>query len=288
MKKKNEKAATATIEIDGLAICCYVINYNRWDIGVLRDPQHRFTLSVGHDDLPVDAAKRVRIYPVSQIMPGQNEDYPGGCYDAGNVDRRGSKDPDNMRWVMDLNNSRDVGQDGLELQKPKNPVTKVEVSGSVFRCGGLFPLESEKKKFDMYLVPHGKDPNKIKQTELDKYRLGKISDLIVGEIGAAAALKIEIDIDGKKYPYEVPPGSNLEIRVMNMDAKSHLRDETAPLLYKGDFHLYYDAIKNANQQFALWGPLRPTEKIPAEMVDFRTDCNAVWLSEAENIDVLFS
>lgn len=285
MESKNSKLATATVTMDGLAICCYVLSKKIWDVGFLRveDPPHNLTLKINGADIDVSSARLIRIAPVIGDVLGGNGEYPSGCHDGGKVDRHGTKNPDNMRWTLDINNPADVVQDNLELQKPSCPVTRLQVSGAIFRCAGLFPLES--KALDMYRVPNGKDPNKIPPGELKKYRLGKTNDLVAGDISSADALTVQIEIDGQTLDYDVTPDKPLLIEFQNMDYKPDLPKAD---LYKGDFHLYYDAIKNATQEYALWGPARPIKDPKDLMFDFRTDCNAVWVSEAENIDVLFA
>ena len=278
----DHSKATAIITIDGLGVCCFARGGLVWQVGLLREPGHTLTLAI--DGLtprpiliPVNA-RFIKISTVNGLQPDYGSEYPGGCYDAGEVNRLlaptaspgTAQFKENMRWAVDLRNPADVGQDDLELKLPsKFKVTFMEISNSLAYVVKPFPKE-------LYRVPSDKNPNSMTKPQLEKLRFGYTSDLIGFDIQCHDGGEVSVDIDGDIQRLPKQAGKSWQVDFRNMDPPSI----SPPGYAKGDFHIYYDALKNIHQKYALWGE-------PSKLHSDRTGCNTVWLSgEDDDLDPL--
>jgi hypothetical protein len=285
MNPIDHSKATATITIDGLAICCFNRGGLLWEAGVLREPGHGLTLAIEGitpPNQPILIPKNAELIKISTVNAEQPDyspsGYPGGCYDAGEVNRfltptSSAGTPqfkENIRWAVDLRNQKDVGQDDLEIKRPGNyPVTFMQIRNALAYVVDYFPKE-------LFRVPIQKNPNSMTKPELDKLKFGTTSDLLGFDIVCRDQGEVVIDIDGDIQRLPKKSGSTWRIAFRNMDPPSI----SLPGYAKGDFHVYYDALKNAHAKYALWGE-------PSKLHSDRTDCNTVWLSgDDDNIDPL--
>src|SRR5437016_1244462 len=103
---------TATITMDGLAICYFNKSSLRWEVRFPKEPGHKLTLKVNEYESDISNAQQIRIYTVLGDYPDYGGEFKGGCYDLGKVNRK--KDPKpttsrkKMRWAINLCDSKDV------------------------------------------------------------------------------------------------------------------------------------------------------------------------------------
>lgn len=280
-----EYPPTATITIDGLAICFFNKSSLRWEVRFPREPRHKLTLKISENGKPrenpdISNAQQIRIYTVLGDYPDYGNEYKGGCLDLGKVKRKKDPDSKNMRWAINLCDEDDVTPGYRRLQDPPYGNTLLEITNAVFYV-------AEVSKTALYLVPVGVDPNK---EPAKKQLFGRTSGLIAADISCQPDQGgVVIDIDHKvQIDLPAKSGTKYQIEFRNMEPKkaedidsrseryfARLGTEREDdVLYKGDFDVYYDSLREARERYALWGP-------PVIIRSSRTDCDAVWMDNPD-------
>jgi hypothetical protein len=298
--------ATARVTIDGLAICCFNRSENMWDVGYLHHdhvPLHTLILEI-RDEAPVTIPDPTAQITFTTTNP-QTPPYPGspnGFFDPlGRRPDRGdfpmtADDVENFRWIIDLEDQSDVPHGMVTLRRPGFLVTRTFIHDAVFYTSKLSPNE-------LYLAPNTNntqdDPNNMGSAALHQHLFGRTNDEIAADIFCAPGNgAVTITIPGVlAQPRVLPhrPGNPWEIRLTNLCLHPTAGTRRFEI---GDFHLFYDVLTITGQKQAIWGEpvvVRPlsntaatTDRVSADLVSGRTDCDSTWLSTRQTLDPLFS
>lgn len=278
--------ATATITIDGLAICCFNRGDKKWDLAFLHHPHppaHRLILLVdGHRENLPQQPGLLTFETVNGHFP---TGFPDGFFDNGPIRNRRvppatPEEEENFRWVMDLEDPHDVNHGNVTLKKPDPsfPITRAYIQNAVF-------YTSRRSPDDLILLPDGQDPNQTPNPTI----YGKTNDEMSGDIFCDAGGQVVIKVDGNEIRrLDHRPGKPWTICLTHMCPLLPVRPGTR--FEKGDFHLFYDVLNITGNRHALWGkPNTPSAMSCAEANHSgRTDCDTVRLGNTNNLDALFT
>lgn len=146
----KESAATALVRFTGLGIICFNEERGRGEIAAIRDRKHSLGIRIrrpvfqdgsGSDtvvyqdiatylDLPKEDV-RVEIKALGQRAVEGFEIYQGGDFD-----RLGAADPNDFRWVVNMNTLHG-GAAVSPAPRPRDPLTKIYISGGLFYTHSL-------------------------------------------------------------------------------------------------------------------------------------------------------
>jgi hypothetical protein len=307
-------SATATLTIDGLAICCFNKATSKWEVGYLHPshPEHHHDLILNIDGGPRrDLSDTSEIW-IDTLVGLKPIAYPLGFFDRGPINKDNRKrDPDSMtpdekenfRWVLDLEDPHSVEHGKGHLVNPGYPVTRAFISNAVFYTKKL-------PKKEVYNLSIDEKGDQMSEGDFGKLLFGRTNDVIGADI-TAAAIVITIIYEERAPEILMPlvhrPGDPWRISLTNMrpfavarppraasghegmskSADGHhtrVGRAAADVPEKGDFDLYYAAFKldDPTLERALWG-------FPESgaVLSGRTDCNTVWVGTSDNLDALF-
>jgi len=274
--------ATATIIIDGLAICCFNRRDKKWDLAFLHHPNppaHRLILQVdGHRENLPQVPGLLTFETVNGHFPNG---FPDGFFDNGPIRNRRvppatPEEEENFRWVMDLEDPHDVNHGNVTLKKPRFPVTRAYVEDAVFYTSARSPKE-------LILVPEGEDPN---QTANPTF-YGRTNDEISADIFCDAGGQVVISVDGKEIRrLDHRPKNPWRICLTHLCAE---HPNPKGRFEKGDFHLFYDVLNITGNRHVLWGePAHSLMSCTVASESGRTDCDTVRLGNTDTLDALFT
>ena len=277
--------ATATVTIDGLAICCFNRKETKWDLAFLHHrnkPAHRLILQVQELHRSERLPEQTRLLTFETVNGHYPNGFPDGFFDNGRIRNRRvepvtQEEKENFRWVMDLEDPHDVNHGNVTLKKPSFPVTRAYIENAVFYTSARSPKE-------LILLPDGQDPN---QTANPTF-YGKTNDEISADILCDAGGQVVIKIDGEEYlRLDHRPGNPWKICLTHLCAQF---PTSKTGFEKGDFHLFYDALNITGNRHALWGePNTPSAMSCAGINESgRTDCDTVRLGSTGTLDALFT
>jgi hypothetical protein len=277
--------ATATLTIDGLAICCFNPATHVWDDPDAVPPcAHGLILTI-QTNPPIPLPNTTSLITFETVNP-QPPDYDGtyqhGFFDDGLIITRKEAPTtadalENFRWVLDLEDPTDVPGAGT-LKKPSVPPTRVFIFNALFYTSAITSK-------DLYRVVDGIDPNGLSAPAVEAARLGRTNDRIAADIFCAPGGQVVIKVDGvERGRLDHRPGNPWQIGLTNLC----VRNPSGRRFDKGDFHLFYDAL--TGQKLAIWGePVgHALRNIPADLVSGRTDCDTVRVGTSQTLDPLFS
>jgi len=271
-----------------------------WEIGFLRQEDHNLTLTIDKDEYPIGKGiHMIRIETEKGIPPDYDSRFVRGYYDVGQLGVKRKAKPasqdgmENFRWVLNLESKDDVPHGHVTLHPPTYGATVAYIHDAVF-----YALNQSSSS--LYMVPLGDDPNdpmKYPQGKLDACEIGWTNRQIGADITCEDDGKIIITFGDQKIPLPNRPGHPWKISLMNM-RPHHMHDQgkpavesarvpvdsseknvARPVLYPGDFQIYYDAISVTSQKIALWGNQDLTKS-------GRTDCDSVRLGDTMDLDNL--
>jgi len=295
--------ATATITIDGLAVCCFNKADNKWDVGYLHhtaQPPHSLILQID-DEAPIlipDATALITFTPTNPQTPN----YPGspnGFFDPFGFrpDRASlplSADQlEDFRWTINLEDPTDMHHGQATLKKPSFPITRTYIKAAVFYTSRVSPL-------DLYRAPFtsnfGDNPNNMDSTELIRHFFGRTNDEIAADIFCNPSNgAVTITIPGVLAQPRVlthRPGNPWRVSLKNMCQPVG----TGQQFERGDFQLFYDVLNVTGQRQALWGkptlttitdPDAARKGLLKTKTSGRTDCDTTWLGTSQTLDPLF-
>ena len=275
---------TATITIDGLAICYFDKIKMRWVVRFPKEPTHKLKLLINGTAYPVENANEFSIFTIRGIYPDYEDEYEGGCLDTKVKRKSDAPAPApaySMRWAINLCDDDDVPPGFRGLQTPPYGNILLEITNAV--C-----YVAEVPETFFYRLKLGVDgnhaPNRVGK------EFGRVSGLIAGDIMCEPGGGLVIKKDGAELvKLEAKPRVTHKIHFSNMEPEKademdlRAKGEFVPsntnqgevnTYYKGDFHVYYDSLKNARERHALWG-LEVYER------GSRTDCDGVWMDDPE-------
>ncbi len=256
--------ATATILIEGLAICSFSPNPNnqRGDVGFLRpaDPEHSLKLIFETND-PNNPRLVFPISPSDKIVIGaknQNVAAEPLCtfseleFKQGTFDRKTplNNHPKDFRWTLD------VGTVADEVKQPqpkstgesgKIPVTFAYIYDAVFYTNDITNQE-------VALLPNNMtDANHLDANgELTPFVLGKGNVEVAADIVCNADGEVTVMVIGSDGTVKLDEslkdsekqGKPHRVRLQNIEAPKHI-------WVKDDFHFYYEAL-GFSPDFEVW------------------------------------
>jgi hypothetical protein len=141
----QESSATALVRFTGLGIICFNDARQRGEIGVIRDNKHTLTIKIQKPVFQDGAGSDVVAYQdivTYQQLPKEDvrleikvADSPAiagyEIYQSGDFDRLGDADPNDFRWLVDLNDLHG-GAPLAPAQGERYPLTKVYIDNGLF------------------------------------------------------------------------------------------------------------------------------------------------------------
>jgi hypothetical protein len=291
----NHNQATATLTIDGLAICCFNPTSHLWDLAFLHKDDdvkppchHELKLQV-RTHPPIDLPEPTNLITFETVNPQPLDyavAYPHGFFDDGPITDRTqppttADELENFRWVLDLEEPHDTpGVNGLK--KPSVPPTRVFISNALFYTSAITPK-------NLYRFADGIDPNSgLSQAEIDNGLLGRTNDRIAADIFCATGGQVVIRVNADEVArLDHRPGNPWQIFLTNLC----VRKPSGNRFDKGDFHLFYDALDFTPPKLIIWGEpvtLARRRQIPKDLVSGRTDCDTVRVGTSPDLDILFT
>lgn len=257
----NHDAATATVLLDGLAVCCFNETARQWQVAFLQQPHHDHDVKLSVKTTKgqvivrptrVPAGSRVGITTVKGVRPDYENTFKGGFFSNGLVNRKEAPSPDeqkNFRWVVDLEDPRDIDHGRVRLKRPSSPPVLTTISDAVF----YNHLVTPSRPHHFYVLLHGQDPNKLEPGKRDKYEFGRVNDEIAGDIKCEEGGGVIIKIDGKELcRLEAAPDRRYVIEMSNLRQHHTPSSSDSHKLELTDFSLYYDII-DVERKFGMWG-----------------------------------
>ncbi|HEX3145396.1 MAG TPA: hypothetical protein VHQ64_15595 [Pyrinomonadaceae bacterium] len=269
---------TATVEIDGFAICHFVRG-RQWEIEFYHAANHSFNLENGDVGsggvLPLNTtAEKLTVFASGADPYSQ---FPDGYYTDNTPFTR--DDPhahlNDFRWAINVAASSDMPPGGATFKRiPNFSTTKVVLENAVMFNGRV----TEQR---LYRVPEGVDPNGSDYETL--YKFGYANDTLIAVIfGDNPKVKFEIIRDtGNSEVRELPAAhAPHQIGLKNMRPHFHHeeaqrepehmgKDAKLATLVQGDFQMYYGAVL-AQRHWSLWG-------VPSKLLGDRIDCDSIVL-----------
>ena len=288
-------SATATVIIDGLGICCFNHRRQLWEVGFLRNTEHKHQLVLEikrklareKQTKVIDPAETntIRIETIGGISPFK--DFPNGFFDYPRPDRKleetqmSPDEKETFRWAVNLEDPSDIDHGTGHLTLPEFPVTRTFIQNAVF-----YTKKLPKNNLSRLLV--SEDGTTMSDPGFEERLFGKTNTLLAGDIACEPTGGVNVVIEDMKGNSTViwlehTPGNPWEITLNNMRMPGHPVPHSGNR-EQGDFQLYYDAFEldDKTKQRSLWGfpEPRPTES-------GRTDCNTVWVGTSDDLDALF-
>lgn len=278
----NHAAATATLRLDGLAVCCFNKASKQWQVGFLYQQDHDVHLSVSTFDgqevvppTPVPRGSHVSITTDKGVRPDYENTFQGGFFSNGPVNRKVDPPPaakKNFRWVVDMEDSSEIDHGRVRLKRPTNPLVFTTVSDAVFYNHRVTPA----RPHHFYVLPDGQNPNNCKPGELDRYEFGRVNDEIAGDIECEEGGAVIIKIDGNELRrLEAAPGRRYVIEMSNLRHHHAPPDSGSPKLELTDFSLYYDIVE-VDRKFCMWG-------VPDPRRSNRVSCNIARFGSIDDL-----
>lgn len=285
--------ATATITIDGLAICCFNHIEHVWDLAFLHkddddaEPRCEHTLTLQVDGTTIslpDNPQQIAFETINAQVPDYSGSFADGFFDAGPIHDRSeapttADELENFRWVLDLEDPAEVA--GVRsLKTPTTRPTRVLISNAVFYTNKI-------TSNTLFFFPYPVDPNGLSTGQINRGLLGRTNDRIAADIFCQSDGAVVIKVDGvEQPPLNHRPGKPWQIVLTNLcdrEPSGGYRFE------KGDFHLFYDALDFVPPKLVIWG--EPVKQAPTsaqiDRVSGRTDCDTTRVGTSGNLDVLF-
>lgn len=280
----NHANATATVTLDGLAVCCFNKAQLRWEVAFLQQPEHDLMLSISEGvnvifpRTRVDPTSSIKIYPLDGVTPDYQDAFKDGFFDNGPVNRK--VDPvtpaeiENFRWALDMEDTNELPHGNVALKKPPTRATLTTILDAVFYTSEVTPNTPN----DFFILPEGVDPNSLSPSELSAYQLGKVNDQVSADITCKEGGKVVVEVDKSRIVLDAKPGVNYMIDLNNM--RRHHNHKHSTIFEKVDFSLYYDAM-DVDSKLAMWG-------IPPNFHSGRVSCNIVRMGVTEDLSLLAS
>ncbi len=270
----------ALVTLNGLAICCFNdgADPKEWQAAFLHPttgPEHNLSLIIRHDKSIIHQSGIQRGSSITINATGSSvySRYPDGYHPAsGPFDRHSpTSDPNDFRWVFDLNNKSEFPHSNLNLRSPAPfPVTLAHIQNIVLYTNKLTEQE-------LYRVRRGDDPN---TPAAHKHLLGKANKEIGGLLFGDSVTISFTDHTGETATTSLSATDGpYKIELNNTCLRASTKLLTTPVrLEEGDLKFYYDAV-DTDQQWSLWG-------VPSIIFVGRVDCNGVGLSGFKDLTVL--
>jgi len=231
----DHTSATATVSVTGLALGCYNPYTSNWEVALIRHPRHVLKINVtkqtshGPETIPVEVDEQQSIIVDAKmaISPANPLFMPTATFD-----RLGTEnDPEDLRWVVDLENELNDGNP-VVLKHPEFPVTPMFVSQPVLYANREMFVGDEKTR----LV------NTLDNSVVRAF--GKLAEAANADICCQDGGAVILRITGPNgYDIELPhiAGSPHKIEIENLCPDPPEGATEGP---SSDFTLYYSVVKD--------------------------------------------
>jgi hypothetical protein len=141
----NESSATALVRFTGLGILCFNKEKQRGEVGVIRDHKHELSIKIqrpafqeadGRDLVVYKDVVKYEALPKDDVVIeikalGKPSINGYEIYQSGDFDRLTSADPNDFRWVVNMNALHDDATVNTKA-KDRHPLTKIYVGNGLF------------------------------------------------------------------------------------------------------------------------------------------------------------
>ena len=229
---------TATVSIRGLALGCYNLGTDNYEVGFIRHPEHKLEITVikntpaGKEEIPLPQVlpnHRIWIETVGGITPPRPPFYTQKPPEDPDFDRNASgQDPEDFRWIVDLEKELS-GNTEVPLISPGFPVTEAKISNPY--------LYADKEGF---ALDSWDRVNLDNPAEVEPF--GKLCEVIKGDIrceeGGEVILRIEGSMETRvRLPHLAGFTHGIEI-------KNECPRRTLQPGEPGDFAIYYSLVES--------------------------------------------
>lgn len=278
--------ATASITIDGLAVCCFNKAGNKWEVGYLRhpmEPKHQLILEV-ENETAVEILEDVREITFSATNPQTIPGTANGFFDPGGPRPNRHSFPttadeiEDYRWIVNLQDPRDINHGNATLKRADCPVTRAFMHNAVFYSSKLAVRPVYRIPFTN-MAQH--DPNQMTEATRQQFIFGRTNNEVTADIYCAPDTgKVTLTIGGQSRDFAHRSNNPWKIRLTNICPRT---GGDGPRFELGDFHLFYSVLNVTGQKQAIWGePLIGHGPIPLDTG--RVDCDLTWAGASEKLD----
>jgi hypothetical protein len=141
----NESSATALVRFTGLGILCFNKEKQRGEVGVIRDHKHELSIKIqrpafqeaeGRDLVVYKDVVKYEALPKEDVQIeimalGQPAIAGYEIYQSGDFDRLDSTDPNDFRWVVNMNSLHDDATVTAGAED-RHPLTKIYIGNGLF------------------------------------------------------------------------------------------------------------------------------------------------------------
>jgi hypothetical protein len=231
----NESSATALIRFTGLGIVCFNKDKQRGEVGVIRDNKHKLSIKIqraifqesdGNDVLRFEDIAAYQDLPKEDVeieikAAGQPAIAGYEIYQSGEFDRLNSTDPNDFRWVVNMNSLH--GETSLAPgTETRYPLTKLYINNGLFYA--------HKLDTNLFFEKVGKDASG-QATEPETF--GNVAETIGVKI-EGDEVSFTIRIAGKEETHSLKriDGLPFRIEIKNMDYDANAVYSDMPDYYK--------------------------------------------------------
>lgn len=280
----NESSATALVRFTGLGIVCFNKERQRGEIGLIRDNKHELSIKIqrpvfqegdGNDVVVYQDLATYRSLPKEDVKIeikalGQPAIAGFELYQSGDFDRLGSADPNDFRWVVNMNTLH--GETALTPSaEERYPLTKLYISNGLFYTHKLDTNLSFEKV--------GKD---AAGNDTQREVFGNVAETIGVKIeGDQVSFAIRIGDQEETHSLERINGLPFRIEIKNMDYNADAAYSDMP-----DYYKYVSSP--ASDRFELTPIVEEGEAGSAvgKSVNTMDFCHPVVVEEPSSIDEL--
>lgn len=272
----NESSATALVRFTGLGILCFNQRQHRGEVGVIRDQKHELSIKIqrpafqeadGRDlivykDIATYAALPKENVQIEIKAHGQGAISGYQIYQSGDFDRLESPDPNDFRWVVNMNALHDDATVS-KTKEGRHPLTKIYVSNGLFYA-------------------HKLDTN-LTFEKVGRDQTGNQTREAFGNVAETVGVKIEGDevsfairIHGKEEIHTLKriDGLPYRIEIKNMDYNTNAVYSDLP-----DYYKYVASAKGERYELT---PL--VETAGGDSVNNKEFCHPIVVDDPPSID----
>jgi hypothetical protein len=230
----NESSATALVRFTGLGILCFNKEKQRGEVGVIRDTKHELSIKIqrpafqeadGRDLIVYKDVARYERLPKDDVQIeikalGQPAIAGYEIYQSGDFDRLESADPNDFRWVVNMNALHDDATLNAAAED-RDPLTKIYVGNGLFYA--------HKLDTNLTFEKVGRDASGNATRE----PFGNVAETVGVKIeGAEVSFKIRVHGKEETHSLKRMEGLPYRIEIKNMDYNTNAVYSDLPDYYK--------------------------------------------------------
>lgn len=231
----NESSATALVRFTGLGIVCFNRERQRGEVGIIRDNKHELSIKIqrpvfqeadGNDVVVYQDIAAYRSLPKEDVQIEIKALGPPAIdgfeiYQSGDFDRLGSADPNDFRWVVNMNTLHGDTALTASAEEPY-PLTKVYIGNGLFY--------THKLDTNLFFEKVGKDAS---GDDTEREVFGNVAETIGVKIeGDQVSFTIRIGGNEETQTLQRIDGLPFRIEIKNMDYNANAVYSDMPDYYK--------------------------------------------------------